>query len=692
MRKKIFLVAILSVAAGFFYPHTFEKVVGINWANPVRAASDIVINELAWMGMETSANAEWMELYNPSEASIDLTGWTLKATDGSPEITLNGSIQAGGYFLLERTSDETVPGVAADQIYTGALSNAGEILELRDAGGALVDKIDATGEAGWPAGDNDLKLTMERKADKNWQSSVAAGGTPKAVNSSGATSPQPSPSEGEGAGTSSQPPASTAGGSTSEGEGGTSAEDIIISEIMPDPVGIDENDEWIELYNEGGREADLSGWILSNSQGQKYELTGKGARIPGDGYLVIYRRESKIFLSNEGDTIKLVPAGKTKAVETIKYKGTKVGQSYGIDDEGKWFWARTTTPGEKNIINHPPAVVFYYDEPVAAGVPVIFDSSDSFDSDSDSLTFRWDFGDGGTNKLASPEHTFLRAGSFKVKLTVNDGQDETMEEATVKVAGMTDKTSVKKTVKTVGTKKAAAKKTAIKGVKIKVVTGLITASGVVAVEPGILGAQFFYLLGEKNWQVYNYNKDFPELAVGDRIEVRGTVSEGVIEPRIKTKSAADIKVLGDTEEPAAVELACENLNDEHLGELVKLSGEVVKKQASIIILDDESGEAEIYLKPSTGLSTEGFNQGDKITVSGILSKTKSGLRLLPRGLSDIVGAGTAEAQMLGEATTSNEWALPVRDKKTELLKYLLVIAGGAIVVLVGLLIKYRKKE
>jgi hypothetical protein len=133
------------------------------------------------------------------------------------------------------------------------------------------------------------------------------------------------------------------------------------------------------------------------------------------------------------------------------------------------------------------------------------------------------------------------------------------------------------------------------------------------------------------------------------------------------------------------------LGEEYLGELVKLSGEVVKKQASIMILDDESGEAEIYLKPSTGLSTEGFNQGDKITVSGILSKTKSGLRLLPRGLSDIVGVGTAEAQVLGEATTSNEWALPVRDKKTELLKYLLVIAGGAIVVLVGLLIRYRKR-
>src|SRR5438093_2934024 len=92
----------------------------------------VVVNEIAWMGTSTSAADEWIELINNTPGAINLSGWTLTAADGTPSIALSGSIPAGGYFLLERTDDTTVPGVTADQIYTGALGNTGEILALRD--------------------------------------------------------------------------------------------------------------------------------------------------------------------------------------------------------------------------------------------------------------------------------------------------------------------------------------------------------------------------------------------------------------------------------------------------------------------------------------------------------------------------------------------------------------------------------
>jgi|TARA_Y100000031_G_C8250989_1_gene400559 PKD repeat protein len=152
------------------------------------AANDVIINEIAWMGTEISHNDEWIELHNNTEQNIDLTGWTLKATDGNPEITLNGPIPSQGYFLLERTNDNSVSGITADQIYTGALSNSGENLELRDGTNNLIDSIDAL--SGWPAGDNSAKQTME-KVNSAWQTSLDAGGTPKAQNSGGAeTTPE----------------------------------------------------------------------------------------------------------------------------------------------------------------------------------------------------------------------------------------------------------------------------------------------------------------------------------------------------------------------------------------------------------------------------------------------------------------------------------------------------------------------
>jgi phosphatidylserine/phosphatidylglycerophosphate/cardiolipin synthase-like enzyme len=171
-------------------------IAGVSLLSPMlqqetEAASvkDVVINEAAWMGTTASYTDEWMELYNNSNAAINLAGWTLKAQDGSPSIQLLGSIPAKGYFLLEKTDDQTVSDVAADQIYSGTLGNTAEILYLYDENNNVIDFVD-----NWHAGDNTAKATMERidpssdgNLPSNWGTSttVYSGGygTPKAVNS-----------------------------------------------------------------------------------------------------------------------------------------------------------------------------------------------------------------------------------------------------------------------------------------------------------------------------------------------------------------------------------------------------------------------------------------------------------------------------------------------------------------------------
>lgn len=125
------------------------------------APLDVVVAEIAWMGSTANANHEWLELANNTAGDINLTGWTLISDDGIPSITLSGVIPANGRFLLERTSDATTP-VLADQIYTGALGNTGEVLTLRDAHNNVIDVANAPG--GWFAGNNTTKETMERIA------------------------------------------------------------------------------------------------------------------------------------------------------------------------------------------------------------------------------------------------------------------------------------------------------------------------------------------------------------------------------------------------------------------------------------------------------------------------------------------------------------------------------------------------
>jgi len=102
---------------------------------PIFVNASVVINEIAWMGTANSSSDEWIELYNDGSEDIDISGWSLVAQDGSPSITFmecsTTTILANGYFLLERTDDESVLNVIADCIYKGAIENGGEYIFLK---------------------------------------------------------------------------------------------------------------------------------------------------------------------------------------------------------------------------------------------------------------------------------------------------------------------------------------------------------------------------------------------------------------------------------------------------------------------------------------------------------------------------------------------------------------------------------
>ncbi len=118
----------------------------------------VVINEVAWMGTKANSSDEWIELFNATSRTIDLTNWTL-SDGGDVAITLQGTIPAGGFFLLERR--EAATSVPGDQFYSGTLSNTGESLTLRDAQGQVMDTANSAGGS-WPAGNSSQYATMER--------------------------------------------------------------------------------------------------------------------------------------------------------------------------------------------------------------------------------------------------------------------------------------------------------------------------------------------------------------------------------------------------------------------------------------------------------------------------------------------------------------------------------------------------
>ncbi len=151
---------------------------------PWIASAAVVINEIAWMGAPASASDEWLELYNDGADSVSLAGWKLVAEDGAPLISLSGSIPAGGFYIMERTDDDSAPGVSADKIYTGDLANVGETLKLLDSDTVIVDTV--IGGSNWEAlgGNNTTKDTPQRQFDGTWLTGIS---TPKATNATTST-------------------------------------------------------------------------------------------------------------------------------------------------------------------------------------------------------------------------------------------------------------------------------------------------------------------------------------------------------------------------------------------------------------------------------------------------------------------------------------------------------------------------
>jgi len=246
---------------------TFKECSFNNSQSPSR--QKVIINEVAWMGglsdFSLTYTDEWFELKNISNAEVNLNGWQILDKSEKIKIIFDGAakISANGFYLLERTNDNSVPNVSANLTYSGTLNNSDEGLRLFDNNCNLIDEVltnSGSDSKQWPAGDNDQKRTMERSPDGStslttglsWhtyngtaQNSIF--GTPKKENSaptviySGGSSGTPSSNQ--------QP--------TTNDQQQTAAK-ILINEIQLSPTG----NRFIELYNPNNSSVNLTNWYL----------------------------------------------------------------------------------------------------------------------------------------------------------------------------------------------------------------------------------------------------------------------------------------------------------------------------------------------------------------------------------------------------------------------------------------------
>lgn len=263
----------------------------------------LLISEVAWAGTRASAYDEWIELHNPGDQQIDLEGWRL-SDGGDIDIQLHGRIAPFSFFLLERTDDSTIANIAADQVYTGNLSNSGERLELRDPSGLLIDSANQNG-GGWPAGEAGLRFSMERLGGDdragNWATFPGFGGNGVDAdgNPIGGTPRQPNaiwfPPEPSASPTTTPSPTPTEPDATPVPPGS-----ILINEIAWSGTMASASDEWIELRNDTDHAIDLTGWTLTDGDDVNVALSGV---IPPNNFFLLERTDDSCISDVSADQI-----------------------------------------------------------------------------------------------------------------------------------------------------------------------------------------------------------------------------------------------------------------------------------------------------------------------------------------------------------------------------------------------------
>lgn len=177
-----------------------SNVVTANFTQGSTSTAAIVINEINYNSADASDSGDWVELYNPGAAAVDISGWYFEDESGEffgmPQNTV---IAAGTYLLLVEDSDLFTTifpnalnhiGNFGDDPGGFGLSGKGERITLKNAAGQLIDAVDFDDKDPWPEspdGDGDslqlLQATLDNNLASSWMGSNPTPGISNADNS-----------------------------------------------------------------------------------------------------------------------------------------------------------------------------------------------------------------------------------------------------------------------------------------------------------------------------------------------------------------------------------------------------------------------------------------------------------------------------------------------------------------------------
>jgi len=170
------------------YTANFEKIEG-----PIL---DVTINEIMYNSSPENESGDWIELYNPSEYSIDLSRWVARDDDDTHAYEFPNGTEMSPNSYLVISADLA----AFNEQYENVVSLSGELgfnlsggsdqVRLYDDTGSLVDSLQYNDEVPWDSNADGTGFSLEfmgsdldNSLPQSWKAATQQGGTPGAINS-----------------------------------------------------------------------------------------------------------------------------------------------------------------------------------------------------------------------------------------------------------------------------------------------------------------------------------------------------------------------------------------------------------------------------------------------------------------------------------------------------------------------------
>ncbi len=159
-------------------------------------AYSIIMNEINYNSDGSSNSGDWVELYNNSTETVDVSGWIFKDSKDEDVFTIpqSTSLVGGEYLVLAESLTEFSSVHSGVTNVVGGFdgwkfSNDGELIRLYNQAEDLIDTIHYRVITPWPTSPAGGGPTLELKHPDlnndfgvNWCASIVSGGTPGVVN------------------------------------------------------------------------------------------------------------------------------------------------------------------------------------------------------------------------------------------------------------------------------------------------------------------------------------------------------------------------------------------------------------------------------------------------------------------------------------------------------------------------------